>query len=108
MCALCGVFAGPGHWSDATARAGIYTRNHTPQERRRERANRIRIANVILKTYGLRLEDWQSQAYVLRTLTGKSEVFESLNHLWPMAEKLTGRRCDPLDEELLVQLERRE
>jgi hypothetical protein len=108
MCALCGVFAGPGHWSDATARDGIYTRNHTPQERRRERANRIRIANVILKTYGLRLEDWQSQAYVLRTLTGKSEVFDSLNHLWPMVEKLTGRRCDPLDEELIVQLERRE
>ena len=108
MCGLCGVLGGPGHWSDAIARDGVYTRNHTPQERRRERANRIRIANLVLKAYGLKLEDWQSHAYVLRTLTGKSEVFDSLNHLWPMAEKLTGRRCDPLDEELIVQLERRE
>ena len=108
MCALCGVLGGPGHWSDAIARDGVYTRNHTPQERRRERANRIRIANLVLKTYGLKLEDWQSHAYVLRTRTGKSEVFDSLSHLWPMAEKLTGRRCDPLDEELIVQLERRE
>jgi hypothetical protein len=108
MCGLCRVLGGPGHWSDAIARDGMYTRNHTPQERRRERANRTRIANLVLKTYGLKLEDWQSNTYVLRTLTGKSEVFDSLNHLWPVAEKLIGRRCDPLDEELIVQLERRE
>src|SRR5437867_524221 len=70
MCGLCGVLGGPVHWSDAIARDSVYTRNHTPQERRRERANRIRIANLLLKTYGLKLEDWQSHAYVLRTLTG--------------------------------------
>lgn len=108
MCALCGVLAGPGHWSDAIAQDGVYSRNHTSQERRRERANRIRVANLVLKTYGLKLEDWESNYYVLRTLTGKSEVFDGLNHLWPIAEKLICRSCDPLDEALIAQLEREE
>ena len=108
MCGLCGVLGGPGHWSDAIAQDGVYTRNWTPQERRRERASRIRVANLILKTYGLKLEDWQSSLYVLRTLTGKSEVFDGLHHLWPIAEKLTGLSCDPLDETLIAQLEREE
>jgi hypothetical protein len=93
-----GVLGGPSHWSDA--------RNPTPQDRRRERADRIRIANLVLRSYGLKLEDWQSRFYILQTHTGKSEVFDGLNHLWPIAEKLIGRSCDPLDEALIAQLER--
>jgi hypothetical protein len=108
MCGLCGILGGPGHWTDAVARDGVYTRNHTPQERRRERANRIRVANLALKIYGLNLEDWQSNAYVLRTLTGRCEVFDSLNHLWPTAEKLIGRPCDPLEAAFIARLEQRE
>lgn len=104
MCGLCGILGGQDHWTDAVAREGVYTRNRSPQERRRERANRIQAANRVLKHYALTLEDWQSNAYILRTLTGKSEVFDSLNHLWPTAEKLAGRRCDPLDDALMERL----
>ncbi len=108
MCSLCGILGGQDHWTDAIARDGVYTRNHTPQERRLERANRIRVANHALKIYGLKLEDWQSNSYILRTVTGKSAVFDSLNHLWPTAEKLTGRHCDPLDDAFIERLEERE
>ena len=108
MCGLCGILGGQDHWTDAIARDGVYTRNHSPQERRRERAKRIRAANLALKIYGLKLEDWQSNSYILRTVTGKSEVFDSLNHLWPTAEKLTGRFCDPLDEQFIARLEHNE
>lgn len=104
MCGLCGVLGGDGHWTDAVAREGVYTRNVGPVERRRERAYRIQVANRALKVYGLQLEDWQGASYVLRTLTGKSEVIESLAHLWPTAEKLTGRVCDPLDPQFLERL----
>lgn len=104
MCGLCGVLGGDGHWTDAVAREGVYTRNTGPVERRRERANRVQAANRILKYYGLQLEDWQGQSFVLRTLTGKSEIIDSPAHLWPMAEKLTGRVCDPLDPALLDKL----
>lgn len=104
MCGLCGILGGQDHWSDAVARDGVYTRNHSPQARRLERAQRIRLANRALRCFGLTLEDWQSTSYILRTVTGKSEVFDSLNHLWPTAERLTGRPCDPLDEDFLERL----
>jgi hypothetical protein len=41
----------------------------------------------------------------LSTFTGKSEIVEDLGHLWPAAEKLCGRLCDPLARELLEQLD---
>lgn len=104
MCGLCGILGAQNHWTDAIARDGVYTRNHSPQLRRQERAQRIRVANQALRVFGLSLEDWQSNAYILRTLTGKSEVFDSLNHLWPTAEKLIGRPCDPLDESFLARM----
>lgn len=105
MCGLCGILGGQDHWTDAIARDGVYTRNRSPQARRLERLQRVRIANQTLRHYGLTLEDWQSNAYILRTATGKSEVFDSLNHLWPTAEKLIGRPCDPLDDAIIARLE---
>lgn len=105
MCSLCGVLGGNEHWADAAARDGVYSRNADPMMRRRERAKRVRIANAVLKLYGMKLSDWQGAAYLLSTLTGKSEVVEDLGHLWPMAEKLSGRLCDPLAPDFLKRLE---
>ena len=73
--------------------------------RRRERADRVRLANRVLALYGMRLSDWQGASFLLSTFTGKSEIVEDLGHLWPAAEKLCGRLCDPLVHELLDQLD---
>ena len=105
MCGLCGILGGHDHWTDAIARDGVYTRNHSPRARRLERAQRIRTANLVLRHFGLKLDDWLASSYILRTATGKSEVFESLIHLWPTAEKLIGRPCDPLDDAFIDRLE---
>jgi hypothetical protein len=105
MCSLCGVLGGNEHWADAAARDGVYSRNVDPMMRRRERAQRVRIANAVLKLYGMKLSDWQGAAYLLTTLTGKSDIVEDLGHLWPMAEKLSGRLCDPLAPDFLKRLE---
>jgi hypothetical protein len=106
MCALCGVLGGNEHWADAVARPGVYTRNAGPIERRRERANRVRLANRILARFGMTLSDWQGTSFLLSTRTGKTEIIADLGHLWPVAERLTGRVCDPLAPSLIEHLER--
>jgi hypothetical protein len=98
MCALCGTLGGKDHWTEPLAREGVYVRAHDPATRRRERTRRIAEANVILRLFGMTLEDWQADSYVLRTMTGKSEIVADVAALWPAAEKLAGRPLDPLDK----------
>jgi hypothetical protein len=105
MCSLCGVLGGNEHWADAVARPGVYTRNVERIDRRRERAARVVAANKILSAYALTLSDWQGSSYVIASRTGKSEVIEDLGHLWPAAERMVGRSCDPLDPDLIARVE---
>ena len=102
---MCGVLGGSGHWTDAALRPGVFTRNIDALQRRRERAHRVACAGRILKLYGLSLSDWQASSFVLSTATGKTEIVDDPGHLWAMAEKLLGRRCDPLDPTLVERLE---
>jgi hypothetical protein len=106
MCSLCGVLGGNEHWADAVARAGVYTRNGGIIERRRERANRVRVANKVLAHFGMTLSDWLGTSFLLSTRTGKTEIIADLGHLWPAAERLSGRVCDPLGLEMIERLER--
>ena len=105
MCSLCGILGGNEHWADAVARPGVYTRNIERIDRRRERANRVLAANRVLVAYALTLSDWQGSSYVLANRTGKSAVIEDLGHLWPAAERMIGRACDPLDPDLIARVE---
>ncbi len=106
MCALCGFLGGMEHWTDAVPRPGVFTRNTDPASRRRERMKRVAAANRVLSCYGINLADWQGSAFVLSTATGKSEIVDNLAHLWMAFERLLGRPCDPLDEELIARMER--
>lgn len=101
MCSLCGVLGVEDHWTDAVARPDVFTRNDAAHRRRLERAARIDVANAILRARRLTLRDWQGSSYVLSTATGKTEVVESLAHLWPTAERLSGCAFDPLDPVLM-------
>jgi hypothetical protein len=105
MCSLCGVIGGNEHWTDAVARPGVFTRNVERLDRRRERTRRVAAANWLLAEFGLNLTDWQGAAFLLSTRTGKSEVIEDLGHLWPAAERLSGRVCDPLDPHFIARME---
>jgi hypothetical protein len=107
MCSLCGVLGGYEHWAEPVARPGVYTRNVDVIERRRERRNRMRIANAILAQFGMTLSDWQGSSFLLSTRTGKTEIIADLGHLWPAAERLSGRICDPLALPVIEHLERR-
>jgi hypothetical protein len=107
MCSLCGVLGSNEHWTDAAARPGVFTRNMDRVERRRERANRVRLANQVLAPFALSLSDWQGTSFLLSTRTGKTEIIDDLGHLWPTAERLTGRLCDPLATAVIEAMEMR-
>ena len=105
MCALCGVLGGAEHWMSAVARPGVFTRNTDEASRRRERLNQVAAVNRVLKYYGFMLTDWQGSAFILSSTTGKTEIVDNLAHLWTPVERLLGRPCDPLDEELIAAME---
>jgi hypothetical protein len=105
MCSLCGVLGGNEHWADAVAREGVYTRATDGIARRRERANRVRIANRILAHWRLKLSDWQGTSFLLSTLTGRTEIVADLGHLWSAAEKLSGGPIDPLSPQVIAAFE---
>jgi hypothetical protein len=107
VCSLCGVLGSTEHWADAAARASVYSRNTDPIARRRERARRVRIANLVLAQFAMTVADWQGTAFLLSTRTGKTEIIADLGHLWPAAERLSGRLCDPLALPLIERLEQR-
>ena len=105
MCALCGALGTPQHWTDAPPGPDLAARDADAVYRRRERIHRVAAANRVLRHYHMTLADWQGSAFVLSSLTGKTEMVENLSHLWPAAERLMGRRCDPLDDALLASLD---
>src|SRR6202051_4002805 len=106
MGALFGVLAGFREPALRWLVVGGCRRDTDPPPRRRERMNRVAAANRVLAYYRMSLADWQGSAFVLSTATGKTEIVDNLAHLWMAAERLLGRPCDPLDEELVALMER--
>jgi hypothetical protein len=90
MCVLCNVLVDE-HWAER-------------EGGRRERVFRVRLVNRVLACYGLRLDDWSGRVWVLRDAKGRSAVVADLGALWVEAERLAGRRLDPLDPELVAAL----
>jgi hypothetical protein len=96
MCGLCGAFADSDHWAnvahdriDATPRALGQLRT--------------KLANRVLAYYGLSLSD-AAGSLLLRSATGRSALLPHLGALWPAADRLANRPCDPLDPGLLAAL----
>lgn len=104
MCSLCGVLGGRGHWTESSSSPEAFASREADVTRRRERQERIRLANRILGHYGLKLTDFSGGAYVLSTRTGRSKIVDNIAEVWIAAEDMTGRGCDPLDPSLLAGL----
>ena len=90
MCVLCNVLVNQ-HWAEQ-------------EGGRRERVFRVRLLNRILDVYGLRLDDWSGRVWVLRDRKGRTAIVADLGSLWAEAERLAGRKLDPLDPELVAAL----
>jgi hypothetical protein len=96
MCGLCGAFGASAHWSE-----GIADMRRTPAA---DRVRRSAVANELLGLYGLTLKEWAGR-FTLSSRTGKVAVVNSLGEVWPAAERLIGRPCDPLDPAVVAALE---
>ena len=104
MCSLCGVLYGRAHWTESSGSPEAFQSRHEPHTRIRERQERVRVVNQVLKHYGLRLSDWQGNSYMLHQSTGRTELVENLSELWTAAEGLIKRPLDPLNADLLASL----
>jgi hypothetical protein len=101
MCALCGVLGGKGHWSDSSSAPDVFASRAKPQTRLRERQARVRILNAALKPQSVVAKDWSGNAYLLTSRTGRTAIVDTVADVWPAAERISGRECDPLDEAYL-------
>ena len=90
MCALCGVLLND-HWAEQDGG-------------RRGRVFRVELVNRVLDHFGLHLDDWAGQVYVLRDRKGRAAVVDNLGVLWMQAATLAGRPLDPLDPDLIRSL----
>jgi hypothetical protein len=108
MCALCGVLGGKGHWSDSANAPQAFAGRSEPQTRASERQARVRILNTVVKHHGLAVKDWSGASYLLAGATGRTAVVETLTELWSAAERIGGKKIDPLDEKYLASLDNRQ
>ncbi len=90
MCSLCGVLISE-HWAEEGGD-------------RRARIFRTELLNRVLGHFGLSLSDWTGRVYVLRDRTGRTVLVDDLGSVWREAERLAGRRLDPLDPGLVAAL----
>lgn len=106
MCSLCGLL-GEDHWTDMSASPTVFSGGNAARPRRQERFHRVKLVNEVLAFFGLHLDDWQGQSFILRGRTGNSEIVADLMAVWPAAEKMIGRELDPMDPGLLDHLRHR-
>lgn len=105
MCVLCTGFISQLHWTDKRIREEeAVTEGDQLRRSRRERLHRASLANKVLCYFGLKLEDWNGSKFILSDKKGRQEVIQDLGELWPAAEKLTGRKLDPLAPPLIERI----
>jgi hypothetical protein len=105
MCTLCSQLLNEIHWSDRQLNPELVTRGAAETSRRQDRYRRIRLVGEVLTHYRLDVaDDWGSTNYVIGNRKGKRQVVTSLAELWQAAERMAGRRLDPLDDALLEHL----
>lgn len=104
MCSLCGILGDDNHWADTSSNPSSFGGRAKQVTWHRERQDRTRIINRIVRRYGLTVSDWSGNAFVVRSHTGKSAIASNLAQIWDAAEKINGSPCDPLDPELVNSL----
>jgi hypothetical protein len=103
VCSLCGTLYSTRHWTEAPAAGAALDARRAWL---RDRLRRVELLNRLLRPVALSVDEWEGTAYVLRTRTGESVLCADLATLFVEAERLAGRRLDPLDGDLLARWSR--
>lgn len=104
MCGLCGALGSSQYWTDAAGRPEFEAAGQKVV-RRNERARRVALVNAVLRTSQVSVQDWGGNSFVLQNELGKRRNVYNLAGVWSAADELAGRPVDPLDEQLLDELE---
>jgi hypothetical protein len=116
MCVLCNQLWIEDHWSEVAAdepadEASGLVRLEVHVQRRgrrlRDRAERARLVGIVLRGWGISLQDWEGNSYILRDAKGKSAVVHDLATVWDEVARMTGHVPDPLDPSFIEQLRER-
>ena len=86
MCVLCSQLWVEDHWSDVAGEAlgpggdvvSLETHVARRGQRLRDRAERARLFNWILRSFGLSLQDWEGSSYNPARRKGRSAVVNNL------------------------------
>ncbi len=105
MCGLCGNLGDNAHWSDASPGRPAQS-SALSWLRRAERRAHVAAANRALAPIGLFLADWQGACFMLSKRTGGAVEVGGLGDLWMQADRLSGKKLDPLDEATLADVAR--
>ena len=60
--------------------------------------------NLVLRDFGLSLQDWEGSSFILRDAKGQSVVVNNLAQVWAEADRLLGQLLDPLDPAFIQRL----
>ena len=90
MCAVCGSLGGRVPWTEDPGEA----------------AAREHLVRRILATKRLALRPWPGNGYIVVRDGGASELAPSLDALWAIVERASGRPADPLEPAILEDLGR--
>ena len=102
MCGACGVLSGGPDWIDRVDNPdGIG--HGDGLTRGAERQRRVDLVNLLLRSRRSQVVDLGT-LMVLRGSTGRSEIVDSLKHVWTTVERVEGEPVDPLDPGLLAAL----
>lgn len=99
MCGACGVLGGGPDWIDRVDNPGGIG-HRAGLTRGAERQRRIHLVNLLLRPGRSQIADLGS-LMVLRGPTGRSEMVDSLTHVWSAVERIGMAPVDPLDDRLL-------
>lgn len=90
MCVLCGELITSIHWSEGVQdESKEIIVGEKQRERARQRLQKVRIANLILRFYGLELKDWNTSQFILSDKKGRGGIVHHLGELWEKASSLT-------------------
>lgn len=98
MCEVCAIFGVSSHWSDAAPIGASTEAAPAIQQHRGERRRRLELLNRWLAARDVHVEDWDGEAFAVRSQDGRMRVAADLSTLWPQIEALAGARFDPLVE----------
>ncbi len=96
MCGFCASFDGQPHWSDTAP-----SRVESDLTARRAR---VALLDRIARHYSCRVEDWAGAQYIVRSLSGRTEIVSAIPDVWRVIEQIAGRKPDPLAADLLQAL----